>query len=136
MYGSDAMGGVLVFKGMPTLPEGTIKGNVYAEYQTNNGLFGGSFNLAGNQKGFTWDARYSEKHAHAYKNRFDGYVPNSQFEERAFSLKTGLKSADLPSWLALSKSVSLQGSFGEFYQPFIGLSKGDSWLSAESSQGV
>ena len=90
MYGSDAMGGVLVFKGMPTLPEGTIKGNVNAEYQTNNGLFGGSFNLAGNQKGFIWDARYSEKHAHAYKNRFDGYVPNSQFDERAFSLKTGL----------------------------------------------
>ena len=90
MYGSDAMGGVLVFKGKPTPPEGTIKGNVNAEYQTNNGLFGGSFNLAGNQKGFTWDARYSEKHAHAYKNRFDGYVPNSQFGERAFSLKTGL----------------------------------------------
>ena len=90
MYGSDAMGGVLVFKGMPTLPEGTIKGNVNTEYQTNNGLFGGSFNLVGNQNGFTWDARYSEKHAHAYKNRFDGYVPNSQFEERAFSLKTGL----------------------------------------------
>ena len=90
MYGSDAMGGVLVFKGMPTPPEGTVKGNINAEYQTNNGLIGASFNIAGNQKGFTWDARYSEKHAHAYKNRFDGYVPNSQFEERAFSLKTGL----------------------------------------------
>jgi iron complex outermembrane receptor protein len=90
MYGSDAMGGVLVFKGMPTLPEGSIKGNVNAEYQTNNGLFGGSFNLAGNQKGFTWDARYSEKHAHSYRNRYDGYVPNSQFWERAFSLKAGL----------------------------------------------
>ena len=90
MYGSDAMGGVLVFKGMPTLPEGNIKGNVNAEYQTNNGLFGGSFNLAGNQKGFIWDARFSEKHARAYKNRYDGYVPNSQFGERAFSLKTGL----------------------------------------------
>ena len=90
MYGSDAMGGVLVFKGMPTPPEGTVRGGVSAEYQTNNGLFGTSFNIAGNQKGFTWDARYSEKHAHAYKNRFDGYVPNSQFEERAFSLKTGL----------------------------------------------
>ena len=90
MYGSDAMGGVLVFKGMPTLPEGTVRGNVNAEYQTNNGLIGTSFNVAGNQKGFTWDARYSEKHAHAYKNRFDGYVPNSQFGERAFSLKTGL----------------------------------------------
>jgi iron complex outermembrane receptor protein len=90
MYGSDAMGGVLVFKGTPTLPEGSIKGKVNAEYQTNNGLLGASFNLAGNQKGFTWDARFSEKHAHAYKNRFDGYVPNSQFGERAFSLKTGL----------------------------------------------
>ena len=90
MYGSDAMGGVLVFKNMPTLPEGSIKGKVNAEYQTNNGLLGASFNLAGNQKGFTWDARFSEKHAHAYRNRFDGYVPNSQFSERAFSLKAGL----------------------------------------------
>ena len=90
MYGSDAMGGVLVLKGTPTLPEGAVRGNVNTEYQTNNGLFGASFNLAGNQKGFIWDARYSEKHAHAYKNRFDGYVPDSQFEERAFSLKTGL----------------------------------------------
>lgn len=90
MYGSDAMGGVLVLKGMPTPPESTVKGGVNAEYQTNNGLIGASFNIAGNQKGFTWDARYSEKHAHAYKNRFDGYVPNSQFGERAFSLKTGL----------------------------------------------
>lgn len=90
MYGSDAMGGVLVFKGMPTLPEGSVKGRINAEYQTNNGLLGASFNLAGNQKGFTWDARFSEKHAHAYRNRFDGYVPNSQFGERAFSLKAGL----------------------------------------------
>ena len=90
MYGSDAMGGVLVFKGLPTLPEGSIKGKVNAEYQTNNGLLGASFNLAGNQKGFTWDARFSEKHARAYRNRFDGYVPNSQFGERAFSLKAGL----------------------------------------------
>ena len=90
MYGSDAMGGVLVFKGMPTLPEGSIKGRVNAEYQTNNGLLGASFNLAGNLKGFTWDARFSKKHARAYRNRFDGYVPNSQFGERAFSLKAGL----------------------------------------------
>ena len=90
MYGSDALGGVLVFKSHPVLPEGTIKGNLNAEYQTNNGLFGGSVNIAGNQKGFVWDARYSEKHAHAYKNRYDGYVPNSQFDERAFSAKVGL----------------------------------------------
>lgn len=90
MYGSDALGGVLVFKGAPTLPEGTIKGGVNAEYHSNNGLLGGSINMAGHQKGFVWDARYSEKHAHAYQNRFDGYVPNSQFGERAFSAKVGL----------------------------------------------
>ena len=90
MYGSDAMGGVLIVKGLPTMPEGTIRGNVNAEYQTNNGLVGGSFDLEGNRKGFVFETRYSEKHAHAYKNRFDGYVPNSQFSERAFSLKTGL----------------------------------------------
>lgn len=90
MFGSDALGGVLVFKGMPTLPEGSIKGCINTEYQTNNGLIGASFGLSGNQKGIVWDARYSEKHAHAYRNRYDGYVPNSQFGERAFSLKTGL----------------------------------------------
>ena len=69
MYGSDAMGGVLIVKGLPTIPEGTIRGNVNAEYQTNNGLVGGSFNLEGNRKGFVFENRYSEKHAHAYKNR-------------------------------------------------------------------
>ena len=94
MYGSDAMGGVLVFKGAPTPAEGTVIGGVNTEYQTNNGLFGGSLNLAGNQKGFIWSARYSEKHAHAYQNQFDGYVPNSQFGERAFSLKAGV----MKSW--------------------------------------
>lgn len=90
MYGSDALGGVIVLKGHPLLPQGTIKGSLQTEYQTNNGLFGGSFNLGGNHKGFVWDVRYSEKHAHAYKNRYDGYVPNSQFYERAFSTKIGL----------------------------------------------
>ena len=90
MYGSDAMGGVLIFKGMPTPPMGEIKGCLNTEYQTNNGLIGASLNMGGNHNGFIWDARYSEKHAHAYKNRYDGYVPNSQFGERAFSLKAGL----------------------------------------------
>ncbi len=94
MYGSDALGGVLVLKGYPILPKGTLKGSVNAEYQTNNGLFGGSINLGGNHKGYFWDVRYSEKHAHAYKNRYDGYVPNSQFYERAFSAKVGL----MKSW--------------------------------------
>ncbi len=81
MYGSDAMAGVINMIPPPTLPEGTIKGNLLANYQTNNGLMGGSFNLGGNQKGIVWDMRYSQKAAHAYQNKYDGYVFNSGFRE-------------------------------------------------------
>ena len=80
-YGSDAMAGVINMLPAPTLPEGTIKGNVLANYQTNNRLIGGSLNLGGNQKGIVWDIRYSQKAAHAYQNKYDGYVFNSGFRE-------------------------------------------------------
>ena len=90
MYGSDAMAGVVILHGAPTLPEGEIRANVSTEYQTNNGLFDYSLNFAGNQKGFVWDARFSDKMAHAYKNKVDGYVPGSQFKERAGRLMLGL----------------------------------------------
>lgn len=90
MYGSDALAGVIIFKSTPTPAMDMIKGGVDAQYQTNNGLAAYSINLAGNNRGFIWDARYSDKFAHAYRNRYDGYVPNSQFAERAIALKLGL----------------------------------------------
>ena len=90
MYGSDALAGVLIFNATPVQPLGTVGGNVDAEYHTNNGLINYSLNIGGNHNGFVWDARYSDKFAHAYRNRYDGYVPNSQFSERAFALKLGL----------------------------------------------
>ena len=90
MYGSDAMAGVVILHSAPTLPEGEMRANVSTEYQTNNGLFDYSLNFAGNQKGFVWDARFSDKMAHAYKNKVDGYVPGSQFKERAGRLMLGL----------------------------------------------
>jgi iron complex outermembrane receptor protein len=90
MYGSDAMAGVVILHAQPTLAEGELKGNISTEYQTNNGLFNYSLQMAGNQKGFVWDARYSDKMAHAYKNKYDGYVPGSQFRERAGRLMLGL----------------------------------------------
>ena len=90
MYGSDAMAGVVILHAQPTLAEGEIKANVSTEYQTNNGLFHYSLQMAGNQKGFVWDARYSDKMAHAYKNKYDGYVPGSQFRERASRLMLGV----------------------------------------------
>ena len=93
MYGSDAMAGVVILHPQPTLAEGEIHANVSTEYQTNNGLFGYNLSMAGNQQGFVWDARYSDKMAHAYKNKYDGYVPGSQFRERAGRLMLGVNKA-------------------------------------------
>ena len=93
MYGSDAMAGVVILHPQPTLAEGELKGNISTEYQTNNGLFRYSLQMAGNQKGFVWDARYSDKMAHAYKNKYDDYVPGSQFRERAGRLMLGVNKA-------------------------------------------
>ena len=90
MYGSDAMAGVVILHTQPTLAEGEMKANVSTEYQTNNGLFGYHLSVAGNQKGFVWDARWSQKLAHAYKNKYDGYVPGSQFREQAGRLMLGM----------------------------------------------
>lgn len=89
-YGSDAMAGVINLLTAPTLPEGTIRGTAIANYQTNNGLIGYSADVAGNAKGFTWDARYSAKQAHAYQDKYDGYVFNSGFLENAASGIIGL----------------------------------------------
>ena len=93
MYGSDAMAGVVILHAQPTLAEGEMRAHVSSEYQTNNGLFHYSLQMAGHQKDFVWDARYSDKMAHAYKNKYDGYVPGSQFRERAGRLMLGVNKA-------------------------------------------
>ena len=91
MYGSDAMAGVVILHARPALAEGELRANVSSEYQTNNGLFGYNLSLASHEQGFVWDARYSDKRAHAYKNKYDGYVPGSQFAERAGRLMLGVQ---------------------------------------------
>lgn len=90
MYGSDAMAGVLVMHGFPTPARGTVVGNASTEYHSNNGLFAYSVNAAGNQGGFVWSSRYSDKMAHDYKNKYDGYVYGTGFRERAFTQLLGL----------------------------------------------
>ena len=90
MYGSDAMAGVVILHAPPTLAEGETHAHVGTEYQTNNGLFATNLSLAGNHKGFVWDARYGRKMAHAYRNHYDGYVPGSQFIESSGRLMLGL----------------------------------------------
>ena len=90
MYGSDAMAGVVIFHSDPVLAQGQMKAVASSEYQTNNGLFDYSLNFAGNKKDIVWDLRYSDKMAHAYQNKYDGYVFNSQFKEKAASAMVGL----------------------------------------------
>ena len=90
MYGSDAMAGVIIFNPAPIAPLGSVQGGLSAEYQTNNGLVDYSLNVNGNIKGIVWDVRYSDKYAHAYRNRANGWVRNSGFGERAASAMVGL----------------------------------------------
>lgn len=85
MYGSDAMAGVIIFHDDPILPQGNMKAEASSEYQTNNGLFGYSLNFAGNKNKVMWNWRFSDKMAHDYKNKCDGYVSGSRFRERALS---------------------------------------------------
>lgn len=89
-YGSDALAGVINMLSAYTLPEGKIEGKLLAGYQTNNGLISTSANLAGSKKGLMWDLRFSNKLAHAYKNKFDGYVLNSGFRENAQTAIVGI----------------------------------------------
>ena len=90
MYGSDAMAGVIIFHPEAVEPEGRMGASFSSEYQTNSGLFDYSLRFGGNKKGFVWNGRYSEKLAHAYKNKYDGYVPGTQFHERAVNAMLGL----------------------------------------------
>ncbi len=90
MYGSDAMAGVVILHAQPTLAEGEMRASVSTEYQTNNGLFGYNLSMSGNKQGLVWNARFSQKLAHAYKNEYDGYIPGSQFRERAGRLMLGV----------------------------------------------
>ena len=101
-FGSDAMAGVVNMISAPTLTEGKIAGNIATNYQTNNGLIGYSADFAGNKNGLVWDMRYSNKLAHAYQNKYDGYVLNSGFRENAISGLIGLNKSWGYSHLILS----------------------------------
>lgn len=85
LYGSDALAGVLKLNTDPVVPLGKMRLNVNSEYHTNSGLVNYSFNYGGNKQGLAWNIRYGDKFAHAYKTPGDGYVPNTQFRERALS---------------------------------------------------
>jgi hypothetical protein len=84
------MAGVVIFHPEAIEPAGHMAASLATEYQTNSGLINYSLRFGGNKKGFVWNGRYSEKFAHAYHNKYDGYVPGTQFHERAANALLGL----------------------------------------------
>ncbi len=81
IYGSEALSGVINVVSNVPVAEGAIRGNVFSNYQTNNNLLGTHFDLAGNKNGIVWGINASTKKASDYKNKYDGYVFNSKFNE-------------------------------------------------------
>jgi iron complex outermembrane recepter protein len=90
MYGSDALAGVINFITHEPVADGTLKGNIYTNYQSNNNLYGIHGNIGGNYNGFSWNAYGSHKTAGDYRNKYDGRVLNSRFNERSFGGYVGL----------------------------------------------
>jgi len=81
IYGSEALSGVINIISNVPVAEGAIRGNVFSNYQSNNHLQGYHFDLAGNQNGWVWGVNASAKKASDYKNKYDGYVYNSKYNE-------------------------------------------------------
>ena len=90
-YGSDAMAGVVHLITNVPVEQGTIKGNILGTFIDNNGMYGGSANLAGHIKnGFNWNAYATSKSAGDYQNKYDGKVFNSRFFEKNFGGYIGI----------------------------------------------
>jgi iron complex outermembrane receptor protein len=107
-YGSDALAGVVNLIPTPPAPEGKVVGDVLAEFQTNNGLFGGSGMLEGTKNGFEWMGRVSHKEASNYSNNVDGRVYNTGFNESDATVSLGLHRAFGYSHLNFSVFDDLQ----------------------------
>jgi iron complex outermembrane receptor protein len=107
-YGSDALAGVVNLIPTPPAPEGKIQGDVLAEFQSNNGLFGGSGMVEGTKNGFEWMGRLSHKEASNYSNPVDGRVYNTGYNENDATLSLGLHRAFGYSHLNMSVFDDLQ----------------------------
>jgi iron complex outermembrane recepter protein len=107
-YGSDALAGVVNLIPTPPAPEGKIQGDVLAEFQSNNGMFGGSGMVEGTKNGFEWMGRLSHKQASNYSDPVDGRVYNTAFNESDATLSLGLHRAFGYSHLNISVFDDLQ----------------------------
>lgn len=127
MYGSDAMAGVINIQSLLPAPEGTVTGNVLAEYQTNNNLRGGYGSLAGTKNGFSFNLYGSYKGAADYRNKFDGYVFNSKFRNTSLGAMAGYSGVWGHSYLSVTNVGQQIGMVegerdedGQFIRPVAG----------------
>jgi len=114
MYGSDALAGVINFITNSPVAEGSLKGNIISNYQTNNGLFAVNGNLAGNKNGLNWNLYGTYKSAGNYQNKYDGKVLNSGFNEK-----------NLGGYIGINKSWGYSHLIVSRFDQRLGLIEGD-----------
>lgn len=90
MYGSDAMAGVVNFITNVPVAEGALKGNILTNYQGNSDLFALNASIAANKNGFNWNVYGTSKKSGDYRNKYDGRVLNSRFNEKNFGGYVGI----------------------------------------------
>ncbi len=140
-YGSDALAGVVNLIPTPAAAEGKIQGDVLAEFQSNNGLFGGSAMLQGTKNGFEWMGRLSHKEASNYSDPVDGRVYNTAFKENDATISIGLHRAFGYAHLNISMFDDLQeipdGSRDSATRHFTKqISDSDTYRPVVTSQGL
>ncbi len=81
VYGSDAMAGVINIISNVPVQTNMLKINAGSNYQSNNRLRSFYGNVAGNANGLNWNVYGTSKAAEDYKNKYDGRVFNSKFNE-------------------------------------------------------
>ncbi|MBO2010185.1 TonB-dependent receptor [Hymenobacter negativus] len=92
LYGSDAVAGVVnLLPALPSGPDGQLRGEALAEYQSVNGLFGNSLGLNYQKNGFQTSLRASYRLAHDYRNAVDGLVYNTGFRELTVTGMVGVQ---------------------------------------------
>lgn len=90
IYGSDALAGVINLLPAHAASEGRITGALLSNYQINNKQVANSLNLAGNTKGYVWGFTVSKKMASTYKNKYDGNVYGTKYNETDANAYLGL----------------------------------------------
>jgi iron complex outermembrane receptor protein len=103
IYGSDALAGVINIITTQPAPSQTIQGSVLGSYATNNKQRTLFANLGGNSHGFNWNLWGDYKAASDYRNRYDGLVWNSKFNEKNLGGYLGYNGAWGYSHLVVSR---------------------------------